>query len=137
MHALYNVTTIIKYTSNVFCINSTREMWITIMLAFTCRSTYPLKETNRHFCVTQRNNFIIPAMTGQLYSKLSISNTRYLKLCPNSNKTLGPFSFDSSGATTRYLELFISRTFSGPPESSRYRELTVYIIRITELKYYI
>ena len=53
-------------------------------------------------------------------STLDISNTRYLELCPNSNKTLGPFGIISSGVTTRYLELF-----SRSPESSRYRELTV------------
>ena len=33
-------------------------------------------------------------------------NSRYLELCPISNKTVGPFSINSSGVTTRYLELF-------------------------------
>ena len=35
--------------------------------------------------------------------------SRYLELCPISNKTFGPFIINSSGVTTRYLELF-----SGP-----------------------
>ena len=46
---------------------------------------------------------------------LDISNTLYLELCPNSNKTLSPFSINSSRVTTRYLELSISRTFYPVP----------------------
>lgn len=42
MHTLYNITTVIKYTSNVLSINCTREMRITIMLAFTSSCTDPL-----------------------------------------------------------------------------------------------
>ena len=54
---------------------------------------------------------------------LDISNTRYLELCPNSNKTLGPFSINSSAVTTRYLELSLSRTFV--ISNSRYLELSL------------
>ena len=43
--------------------------------------------------------------------------SRYLELCPISNKTFGPFSINSSGGTTRYLEL--SNFFSGPLLSVR------------------
>ena len=32
-----------------------------------------------------------------IQSTLDISNTLYLELCPNSNKTLGPFSINSCG----------------------------------------
>ena len=51
-----------------------------------------------------------------IQSTLDILNTRRLELCPNSNKTLGPFSINSNGVTTRYLERFFRS-----PESSRYR----------------
>ena len=62
----------------------------------------------------------------RIQSTLDISNTRYLELCPISNKTLGPFSINSSGVTTYYLELSIFRTFFPVPSgSSRYRESTV------------
>ena len=60
-----------------------------------------------------------------IQSTLDISSTRYLELCPNSNKTLGHFSINSSGVTIRYLELSISRTFSRSLECSTYREVTV------------
>ena len=51
--------------------------------------------------------------------------SQYLELCSISNKILGPFSINTSGVTTRYLELSISWTFFTVPR--RYRELTVYI----------
>ena len=45
-------------------------------------------------------------------------NSRYLEHRATSNKTLGPFSTNSSGVTTRYLEL-PAELFTRFPESPR------------------
>ena len=50
-----------------------------------------------------------------IHAMNNILNTRHLELCPNSNKTIVPFSINSSGVTTSYLELSISRTFFPVP----------------------
>ena len=63
-----------------------------------------------------------------ILSILDISNTWYLELCPNSNKTIGPFSTNSSGVTTRFLKLSISWTYFSGPLRVRDIESWLYIL---------
>lgn len=49
MHSLDDVSAVIKHSSNVFCVNSTCEMRVTIVLAVSACGTYSLLTRNVYF----------------------------------------------------------------------------------------
>ena len=71
-------------------------------------AVFPLSESKLNISETIRRRILLDCdlqlkwimYTYNLQPTLDISNTRYIELYPNSNKTLGPFSINSSGVTT-------------------------------------
>lgn len=51
MHPLNYISTIIKYSFYIFCINGTRKMWITVVFTITAGSWYALEEKKEEISI--------------------------------------------------------------------------------------